>query len=233
MRCVLLLLIAASLPCPSTTFKLLGGWFERKKVDALEDDAGQEGEVSGAAETDPLYKDPDPISSPPLFENLQATVDQGPGGEYPTTFPLTKLIENWNPDDMKIPDNIYNSLRTFDFADPDQLEEATRFRNMEVPFIIKNVDAVKKVINKWSFRYLEKKLKNRKVKVEISKDNHMMYWSHKHMRGAQNNWTPPTELSTIDLHTWLEKAQVPAETAEGEITHYYFRMDEKGKPATK
>jgi hypothetical protein len=221
----LLLAIAASLPRPSVTF------FAGERLTKLADDASETQSEPVAEETDPLYRDPEPIVSPPLFD---IKVDQGPGGDYPTTFPLTSLIENWNPDDMTLPKNIYNSLRTFDFADPDQLAEATRFRNMEVPFLITNVAAVEEVVKKWNFRYLKKKLKDRDVKVEISKDNHMMYWSHKHMtNGAKKGWTPPTELSTINLQTWLEKAQVPAEKKEGEITHYYFRMDEKGKSETK
>ena len=125
--------------------------------------------------------------------------------------------------------------QTFDFSKPEELAEATRFRDQEVPFIIKNVPAVEEVVKKWNFHYLLSKLQQRQVKVEISKSNHMMYWSHKHLRGGnrKKSWSPPTEISKIDLLSWLQKAQVPPEKQEGDITHYYFRMDAKGRQETR
>jgi hypothetical protein len=73
------------------------------------------------------------------------------------------------------------------------------------------------------------KLGKDKNKVEVSTNNHMMYWSAKHLRGLNKDFKPPTEFQQHTFPEFLNVAQVPETKTTTDKLHWYYRMDAKGQ----
>lgn len=143
----------------------------------------------------------DPATWPEGFQNpppnspgvaVESTPIGRPPPGYPQSFPLVDMLRDWDADDVWVPKNYgkYASLKTFDFTK--DLAEATLYREMEVPFVIRNVPALQAAVKKWSDEgYLKQAFGSKKKMVEHSKDNHHMFYARGRKR-HDPNWKPPT-----------------------------------------
>ena len=129
------------------------------------------------------------------------------GIRYPTYHNLSKIIEEWNPDDPDPPSHFVETLQHFNYSDDRERAMAANFRNHEVPFKLYNVPEFERVRRKWTDEYLNSVLgDNEAVHVERSDTNHFMYWNgHK-----KEGWEPPTDVlpkGELMWREWLEKAK--------------------------
>ena len=77
------------------------------------------------------YSYPDLMYEPPNDET------------YPPFESMLKVFETWGQDDLDSPpDTIAEVLQHFDFEDPEQVEAAIRYRDLELPFKMYNVREV-------------------------------------------------------------------------------------------
>jgi hypothetical protein len=152
-----------------------------------------------------------------------------PPPDYPKTYAMKTLLDNWNPDVTVIPPVHYNALCRINYQT--DYEKALAYRNAEVPFIVYGHPEVDAVVEKWrDVDYLNKKAGSLATyKTETSPDNHFMYWKHtsaedrfKDREG--NAWTPPTGHVSMTFGEWLEKAVRGHNTSLEERDHFYFRM---------
>lgn len=152
-----------------------------------------------------------------------------PPSNYPKTYSMKRLLDNWNPDDTTIPPVHFNSLCRFNYQT--EQAKALAYRNAEVPFIVYNHPEVDAVVNKWkNLDYLSKRAGQLTAyKTETSPDNHFMYWKHtrneQNFQGQDGNpWKPPTGDVQMTFGEWVEKAvRGHNETIENR-DHYYFRI---------
>mmetsp|Transcript_20461 Transcript_20461/g.40924 ORF Transcript_20461/g.40924 Transcript_20461/m.40924 type:complete len:488 (+) Transcript_20461:167-1630(+) len=78
---------------------------------------------------------------------------------YPELTPLSDLYSRW-PQNSHLPSSTFREhLRLFDFQDPDQMAQARRLRDMELPFKVHNVPEIDTAGDKWKRRgYLSEML---------------------------------------------------------------------------
>ena len=128
------------------------------------------------------------------FERVPCPLQPEP--DYPRTYPMSTVTDNWNTDSTIIPEFHYDSLCHFDYQNATQLAQAYTYRSAELPFIVYNVPEVDNVVRKWSdVDYIHQKLGSKNYRTEASKTNHFMYWSNaspNFLRGMNKKWTPPT-----------------------------------------
>lgn len=138
---------------------------------------------------------------------------------YPMTYRLRSILDNWPPDTITVPPRHYASLCRFDYQDPDDLERAYALRDAELPFVVYN--ALDETASKWSTPgFLEKRLGTKRYRCEKSDDNHFMYFSNtRRLRG----WSRPTIDLTLTYAQWLEHAR-RAYNLTVLDSHIYFRV---------
>lgn len=144
--------------------------------------------------------------------------------EMPPTHKVVDLLENWNPDDPSIPARHYNTLCRLDYQK--DYDKALAYRDAEVPFIAYNIPDLEKTSSKWSTPgYLERRLQQKKYHVEISKNNHFMYYRQP-SKARNPNFRRPTEPDHWTYEQWLAKAQAVGNNVSAEEEHYYFRVSD-------
>lgn len=152
-----------------------------------------------------------------------------PDANYPKTYNLRILLDNWNTDSTVIPPVHYDSLCHFNYQNETELAAAFRYQKAERPFIMYNIPEVDAVAKKWSdVDYLQHKLGKKKYRTESSKDNHFMYWrgnGNMFLRGKDGKkWTPPTSVTAVKYEDWLQLAVKGQNTSLENRTHQYFRV---------
>jgi hypothetical protein len=153
-----------------------------------------------------------------------------PEPDYPKTYDMKKLLDNWNTDDTDIPPFHYNSLCYFDYQT--ELDKAINYRDAELPFVVYNNPEVDAVVERWGdLNYMNKKIgPSKKYKTATSKDNHFMYyhggknrknkdWVDQHGRP----WEPPTADTDMTFEEWLNVAVDNHNKSLSERKHFYFR----------
>ena len=155
-----------------------------------------------------------------------------PPDNYPLTYALPKILNNWNADSADLPIRHYDSLCHFDYQNATQAQQALNYRLAEVPFIAYNIPELDKAVKKWNdFDYLSDHLGHKKYRTETSKNNHFMYW-RKALAGSadflQSNkgkeWSEPTTVANMKFHDWLEMAVKGQNMSLEDRTHQYFRV---------
>ncbi|MED6307244.1 MAG: hypothetical protein VX563_04495, partial [Planctomycetota bacterium] len=143
----------------------------------------------------------DPYADPPLYE-APGVVDgvraaAGPGGDYPTTVPLTDILRNWPYLDTVPAERIYDTLRHFDWTSASERATAESYRALQVPFVADGVDAVARASRRWSWRFLESRLAraNHTLFSEWSDDPLLMYWKLTDDMFAPEGYERPTRMS--------------------------------------
>ena len=143
---------------------------------------------------------------------------------YPAHWRIMDIIENWNPDDTSPREKIYQGLCVFT---PRDEEKALRYRDAEVPFVMRDDPLVLQAVERWAQpNYLEKLLNPlEKQRTEYNKaGNHFMFWRARTGKGYKG-WTQPTENIKMAYGDWLEKARAPPEDLTVDKPHWYFRIN--------
>jgi hypothetical protein len=160
---------------------------------------------------------------------VESTAEGLPPKGYPQLYSLVDMLSEWDADDIFIPPSYgkHHSLRVFDYKT--QFAEATLYREMEVPFVVRGIPSLDAAVQKWTEEYLTEAFGKAEKMVEHSKNNHHMFY----VRGAHRNnpaFKPPTEDVYMPFSSWLSKAkdiggQIRAQTVNNtETEHYYFRV---------
>jgi len=76
-------------------------------------------------------------------------------GTYPPLEKMSTIFETWGQDDLDSPpETLIETLQHFDFLDPEQVQAATKYRDLELPFKVYNVPEVVAANSKWTDEYL-------------------------------------------------------------------------------
>jgi hypothetical protein len=151
-----------------------------------------------------------------------------PADNYPITYDMKRLLDNWNPDVTDIPPMHFNSICRFDYQT--EYNKALNYRNAEKPFIVYNVPEVDAVVKKWSdLDHLNALVgANKMHAAETSTNNHFMYWSSKSKSKMKAiNFTPPTGSKDIKFVDWLKNAVLNHNKTLVEREHLYLRVNGK------
>ena len=120
--------------------------------------------------------------------------DEPPHG-YPYHWTLLDILHDWPADDPTPPEEIYQGLCVFDYEQ--DYEKAVRYREAELPFVVRNDPEVMRTAARWNYPgYMEEMLGNVMHRAEYSSNNHFMYWNQppkKGMRDGGNNRITPQE----------------------------------------
>lgn len=153
-----------------------------------------------------------------------------PTADYPYAWNVKEVLDNWAPDDPTPRDYIYQGLCVFDYVTEKQ--KAMRYREAELPFVVRNDPMVLRTVERWSQKdYMQKMVgKNTKYRTEYSSNNHFMYWMKPKRKDVQHHkvpesWAPPTEMMRMPYGEWLAHANVTDDSKLGpDMEHWYFRL---------
>jgi Cupin-like domain len=153
---------------------------------------------------------------------------KNPPAGYPQPFLLVdQLLRDWSVDDTDIPNTIYQSICVFDW----ETDEATalRYREAEVPFVVRNHPELLKASERWnSPGYMQSMIGPDPVRTEYSKNNHLKFWRKPHGRRAPKGWEPPEVEVKMTYDEFLKQAnaleQIPPAERPGK-EHWYFRLN--------
>lgn len=154
-----------------------------------------------------------------------------PPENYPFEYPILDVLNNWNPDNPTPVTEIYQGICVFQYAT--EYDKAVRYREAEVPFVIRDDPQVLRTVERWNQpEYLEKILGDEPHRAEYSENNHFMYWQNpgkgknkKNKGGKPPGWRAPTENIRMTYKDWLSKANVTDDSKLGpDMPHWYFRL---------
>ncbi|KAL3922370.1 MAG: hypothetical protein SGILL_002242, partial [Bacillariaceae sp.] len=138
---------------------------------------------------------------------------------------LHDILAQWPADDTEPPasSTIYQGLCVFDYEK--DYEKALRYRNEELPFIVKNDPAVAQTVERWNTPYyLEALLGEQKQGAEQSANADFLYWTTVNTH-RDKNWKPPTTLLEMTYSEWLQKADLQDDALlQPGMPHYYFKV---------
>jgi hypothetical protein len=167
------------------------------------------------------------LSSISSAYDVQNCPESPPPG-YPHHFLLVdQLLKDWSVDDTDIPPTIHQSICVFDW----EKHEATalRYRNAEVPFVVRNHPELLLASERWnSPGYMRFMIGPKPTRTEYSRNNHLLFWRKPHGRRPPKGWEPPEVEIKITFDEFLKKADelehVPSSERPGK-EHYYFRLN--------
>ncbi|KAJ1451082.1 hypothetical protein M885DRAFT_530652 [Pelagophyceae sp. CCMP2097] len=170
-----------------------------------------------------------PQKVPAGFPKVRSSCGWPAEAGYPKTVDVADIIENWNPDETKLPAEMYSSLCRFDYET--DLATALLYRDSELPFQIWNLPEANAVSRSWADpAHLRAKLgASTKYKCEASQPggeanfgaNHFMYTSG---RSFQHK-SPPITNVRLSFDDWLAKVdQAKNVSIDVPDTRFYFRF---------
>jgi len=152
-----------------------------------------------------------------------------PPPNYPYAWNIQDVLDNWALDDVTPRDAIYQGVCIFDYET--ELQKAMNYRELEVPFVIRDDPKVLRTVERWSQEgYMQKMLgENTRYRTEYSSDNHFMYWTKPKRKAIEEhimekNWKPPTDMIRMPYPEWLEHANVTDDKLGPDHEHWYFRL---------
>ena len=187
------------------------------------------------------YADPPLYEAPGVVDGVRAAA--GPGGDYPTTVPLTDILRNWPYLDTVPAERIYDTLRHFDWTSAAERATAESYRALQVPFVADGVGAVARASRRWSWRFLESRLAraNHTLFSEWSDDPLLMYWELADDAFAPDGYVPPTRRAfRTSFLEWFDSslrvgaasaassnaaAGPPSGRVDGPEAHSYLHVD--------
>lgn len=154
-----------------------------------------------------------------------------PPKHYPYEWPLLDILDNWRPNNITstFRPGIYQALCRFDFET--EMHKAEKYREAELPFLLRDEPRVLKVVERWNHEdYLSKLLGSEKFTAEYSETNSLMWFKMKQdsKRPPPTNWHQPMTSVRITYDEWVEKASQPEEDMGPTKPHWYFRVNAKG-----
>jgi hypothetical protein len=159
----------------------------------------------------------------PFFQTINCPAT--PSENYPITYDMKRVLDNWNPDVTDIPPMHFESICRFDYQT--EYGKAIAYRDAEKPFVVYNVPEVDAVVAKWSdLDYLNNLLGAENMhQAETSVDNHFMFWKKK--KKKIKDWNPPTGKKQISFVDWLKVAVVNNNITLDDREHLYLRVNGK------
>eukprot|EP00546_Thalassionema_frauenfeldii_P014077 CAMPEP_0178930334 /NCGR_PEP_ID=MMETSP0786-20121207/21162_1 /TAXON_ID=186022 /ORGANISM="Thalassionema frauenfeldii, Strain CCMP 1798" /LENGTH=432 /DNA_ID=CAMNT_0020606819 /DNA_START=41 /DNA_END=1336 /DNA_ORIENTATION=- len=159
---------------------------------------------------------------------------------YPRDYPVMDVLNNWPIDDVTEHSSrqVHQGVCVFDFGltignltARITLEHQIRaYQRAEVPFVIRNDNAVLQTVERWNHEnYMFDLLQGKTFRGERSPTNHMMYWN------VNRKWTkvPPNFQRPTQMHpyTYAEWHKIASQPRTKDEEHAYIRMDacEKGQ----
>ena len=122
---------------------------------------------------------------------------------YPTQWSIIDVLSHRNPDDMNIPDKIYQGFCEIDWRSPEERRIAETYREAEMPFVVRNHPTVWETAERWSDRnYLSRRLESKKARNEHAMGNQMPYWKPK-PKGEFKDFVPPTDNVELTFDEWV------------------------------
>ncbi|KAL3920961.1 MAG: hypothetical protein SGILL_003001 [Bacillariaceae sp.] len=138
---------------------------------------------------------------------------------------LNDILAQWPADDAEPPasSKIFQGLCVFDYEK--DYEKAIRYRNEELPFIVKNDPAVAQTVERWNTPYyLEALLGDQKQGAEYSENSDFLYWTTMNTQ-HDADWKAPTQHLEMTYSEWLEKADLHDDAMlQPGMPHYYFKV---------
>lgn len=167
-----------------------------------------------------------------------------PPTNYPYDWNLLKILDHWEPDDPKLPEDyrLFQGLCMFDYNK--DYDKALNYRRKELPFVVINDPQVKETVKRWNAPgYMEKMLGTVRHRAEFSESNHFLYWNKpagqrkgsrpgmgRNVRRIQQKpdlnpllapeaqnlkgWKEPTTMMRMTYQDWLSHANL---TATGDV----------------
>lgn len=135
-----------------------------------------------------------------------------PPEDYPIQWPVLDVLHHW-PTDVTSPKKqkggeyeIYQGICVFDYRT--EYDKAEKYREKEVPFVMRNDPAVARTSERWNYPgYMEKLLMGHEDtmrRTEFSPNNHFMYWvdkrSKQQRRAAYKNLRDARKNGADDAH---------------------------------
>ena len=189
------------------------------------------------ASVEPAAIWPDDMQNPPVDSpatKVQADAEGKPPADYPELFSMLQMLEDWPVDEVRIPVDYGHdtSIRAFEFSSEQDMAQARIWREMEVPFLVKNVPNVKEHATKWTDEYLSSKFGNTGKLTEYNMGNHFMYYYP--TKGAQPA-ERPTQPTYMTYEEWrghsksVTQAIFEEGKAQSEVPHWYMRVSAHAK----
>lgn len=153
--------------------------------------------------------------------------DHPPPG-YPMEWNLLgDILANWPADDPDPPaaSRIYNGLCVFDYRR--DYEKALRYRNAEVPFVVRGDPDVAETVERWNApNYVQALLGDAPQPAEYSDSAQFLYWNTDYGEVHRDaDWTPPTKHIKMTYAEWMHE---PGDTNDkpfsSQTPHYYFKI---------
>ena len=151
-----------------------------------------------------------------------------PPENYPADFLTLDILSHWNPDDPEPRTQIYQGICVFQYST--EYDKAMRYREAEVPFVIRDDPKVLQTVERWSQpEYLQQVLGEDPHRAEFSENNHFMYWAVRKRKSGEvmkpEGWEKPTQIIRMTYKDWLSKANVTDDSLLGpDNPHWYFRL---------
>jgi hypothetical protein len=149
--------------------------------------------------------------------------DEPPIG-YPFAWKLLKILNHWPADEPEPRTQIFQSLCVFDYVK--DYKKAKRYRDAEVPFVVKGDPEVAKTVERWNTpHYVDALLGHVEHDTEYSVTNHFLFWRRKKDAEANpRDWKQPTQRMHMTYKEWLAQANVTDTKLGPDMPHWYFRI---------
>jgi Cupin-like domain len=154
-----------------------------------------------------------PTKSQPVYDIHNCPMD--PPQHYPYHWNLIHVINNWNPNDTRLPGQILQGLCVFDWGRDEA--KARNYREKELPFVVENFPTTMLAAERWnSPGYLEQLMGDYRAKNYHSTTNHF--------ESAEK----VNDIVTMTYPEWSEHAVSIMETSavedQSKEEHWYFRV---------
>ena len=212
--------------------------------ESLADEAGDKAPTVDYTKIEYVF--PKPVLTPPR------------GGAYPPLEPMETLFKNWPQEDIDSPPSPFvEKLQHFDFNDPEQMEAALKYRDLEFPFKIYNIPEIDAAGEKWTDEYLayhfdrkrsfmKRHLPNVEAeakygsmppssgKAQFSVDSFFAFFVSKNW-DVRTIGSPPTMDTDLTYAKWAKHARyADAVGLEPNEPHYYWQsgvpQSERNRP---
>lgn len=134
---------------------------------------------------------------------------------------IMDILNHWPADDPEPRAQIYHSLCVFEYTK--DLHKARRYRDAELPFVIRGDPAVNVAVERWNTPYfLNALLGEVEHDTQYSITNHFLHFNKNEAKPS--GWKEPTQLMTMSYHDWVHRANVSDSKLGPTMPHWYFRV---------
>lgn len=140
--------------------------------------------------------------------------DLAPGSGYPRLFPLSVILAEWNPSVASKPPtwSRYHSLKRFDWLS--QRDAAAVFRELELPFVLTRLPAVREAVAAWAEDedVVSSAPEGASFPADVSTSSSFTYFSRREVAvadaAARARFRAPTVDEELTLQEWFSEAAV-------------------------